>query len=301
MKSQIINKLDQLPNTKKKIKKLLSHIKNISIKIKKKTYPKFKTKELIETLKPLGLKKDATVFIHSSWDQFFNFEDSPIQLIEALLNEIGQNGTLAMPAFPKNQNPDQLFNVKRTPSGAGFLTEIFRRFPNVKRSINLIHSVTALGPNADYLTKDHHKSKTPWDHKSPYYRLKEVDALILGLGVGKNLSVATSLHCIDSLLKDSYPFFAQLFEQEITYQYKDYNGTVNSHRMNIRISSTLNTKQISKYMAKDKFIETKLSNLEIYRIPAKYLIEKGLELANKGITMYVTPKPVKKLFIPFKN
>ncbi len=299
----IVTILNKSPKIKFFLKKI--NPKNIIITIKKKYqilfYKSYTTSELINHLKKMGLSKNKHIFLHSSWDQFFHYQGSPKELIEAILNEIGPEGTLAMPAFPEDRNPTNIFNVKRTPSGAGFITEMFRRYPGVLRSINLIHSVTAIGNQAEYLTKDHHLSKTPWDEYSPYYRLKEIDALIIGLGVGKNLSIATALHCIDSLLRNKLPFFANILNKTITYNYKDYDGNIKSHTLIVRKHSILNTKNISKHMDKSQFIENKISNLDVYSIPAQYLINKTLDLAKKGITMYTYPKPKKELFIPFSK
>ena len=299
----IISILKKFPKVKYFIKKI--NPQKIILHIKKKYqllfYKSYTTKELICHLKKMGLFKNKHIFLHSSWDQFFHYTGSPKELIEAILNEIGPKGTLAMPAFPQDQDPNKVFNVKRTPSGAGFITEIFRRYPGVLRSINLVHSVIAIGDQAEYLTKDHHLSKTPWDEFSPYYRLKKIDALIIGLGVGKNLSVATALHCIDSLLKDKLPFFSNIFNKTITYSYKNHDGNIKSHTLAVRRHSILNTKNVAKYMDKNQFLENKISNLDVYSIHAKYLINKALDLATKGITMYAYPKPQKKLFIPFSE
>ena len=249
----------------------------ITLRLHKNLYPNYSTGSLIKVLKSLGIQKGSCLFIHSSWSEFFNYQGTPTQLIDALLKEIGPDGTLAMPVFPINQDPKVIFDVRKAPSGAGLLSELFRRYPNVKRSINIMHSVCAIGPLADYLTKDHHHSITAWDKNSPYYRLKEIDALILGLGVGKHLSIATCLHCADSLLKDKLPFFSNIFKSEITYQYRDYGNNINTHKMYVRVNnSILDTKKVSKYMDKKRFIETRLSNLDIYCIPARYLIDKTL-------------------------
>ena len=76
-------------------------------------------------------------------------------------------GTLAMPAFPIDQNPDKVFFVDRAPAYTGMLCEIFRRNPEVKRSIHLNSSVCAVGPGADFLLKDHHHTDLPWGARPP--------------------------------------------------------------------------------------------------------------------------------------
>ena len=54
-------------------------------------------------------------------------------------------------------------------------------------------------------------------------------------------------------------------------------------------------------MDKKIFNEKKFSNLDIFSIPARYLIDRTLELAKQGITIYVIPEPKKELFIPFNQ
>jgi aminoglycoside 3-N-acetyltransferase len=294
---------------KKKTKKLVIRLLNISRiyghqEIFYRLYLKYRrfffTKKydeniLLDLLISIGLKPSQTVFIHSSWDEFYNFKGNPWSLIKQILETIGPAGTLAMPAFPQKQDPKIIFDVKRTPSGAGLLTEIFRRYPGVKRSINQNHSVCAIGPNAEFLTKDHHCSKTSWDRLSPYYRLKELNAQIIGLGVGKNLRVATALHCADSILKDEIFYFSQLFNEKITYSFLDQNGVPGTHTY-FPSKGSISTRNISRHMSSDHFRETKLSNLDIYSIDAEYLIDRIIELGRTGITMYKNPRPKKSLF-----
>lgn len=256
---------------------------------------KYSAQDILNKLIDSGLNKGDTLFIHSSWDNFFNYSGTPKELIETIINYLGEEGTLAMPCFPEKQDGSETFNVKRTPSAAGFLTEMFRRYKGVKRSINLNHSVCAYGKNADFLTKDHHLSITSWDENSPYFRLKEVNAWIVGLGVGHNLEVATSLHCVEAILRDKIYFYSLLFPTKITYQYKDLEGNIGEHTYFKRIG-LIDTRKISKYFSKEELIEFKISNLEVYCIRAKILIDKSLELGRHGITMYTKPKPKKKLF-----
>jgi aminoglycoside 3-N-acetyltransferase len=256
---------------------------------------KYSSIDILNSLKKNGLKRGDTLFIHSSWDKFFNYNGTPKELINIILDFLGEDGTLAMPCFPAIQDHTKIFNLKRTPSGAGFITEIFRRYKNTKRSINLNHSVCAIGKNAEFLTKDHHKSVVSWDEYSPYYRLKEVDAFIVGLGVGHDLKVATSLHCVEAILRDKIYYFSLLFQDEMTYAYKDFEGNMGKHTY-IKRKGEIDTKKISKYFNSDELIEFKISNLEIYMIRANILIDKSLELAKDGITMYTKPKPNKDMF-----
>lgn len=276
------------------------HTKRKLEKAKKKYQEKYTAKDILDSLIKNGLKKGDTLFIHSSWDQFFNYEGTPKELIDTLLEYLTEEGTLAMPCFPAIQDNTKIFNVKRTPSGAGFLTEMFRRYKGTTRSISLNHSVCAIGKNAEFLTKDHHKSITSWDEMSPYYRLKEVDALIVGLGVGHNLEVATALHCVEAILRKEIYYYSLLFPTKVEYEYKDINGEIGKHSYLKRVGD-IDTRKISKYFDKTELIEYQISNLEIYAIRANILIPRAIELGRKGVTMYVKPKPKMELFRKLKK
>jgi len=96
-----------------------------------------------------------------------------------------------------------VFDVTRTPSRAGKLTESFRQRPGVLRSLHPSHSITALGPLAEWLTRDHHRDTTPFGPNSPFVRLIEAQGKILCLAV--KIAYMTSYH----VLEDSVPDFSE--------------------------------------------------------------------------------------------
>jgi aminoglycoside 3-N-acetyltransferase len=248
---------------------------------------------IADFLKRLGVKAGDVVFVHSSWENLNSGLLSASEVIKILLNHVGEEGTLAMPAIPNiPQVAGAKFNVRRTPSAAGMLTEVFRRYPNVKRSINLNHSVCALGPSAEYLIKDHHFSETSWDENSPYYRLGELEnAWIIGLGVGHRLQVATSLHCVESALWKENKYFRKLFRKEICYEYKNSLGETGQHCY-VQRSGQIYTPKIAKYFSNDELVEETIDGLEVYGIKAKILIARSIKLGKEGKTMYIWPIPL---------
>jgi aminoglycoside 3-N-acetyltransferase len=267
-------------------------------KLEKKIYrTKFTESELIQKLKQMGLKPGITLFVHSSWNEFYNYQGTSLGLIQALLKELGTEGTLAMPAFPLVQDPTEVFDVEKTPSGAGLLTELFRRMDGVKRSINLEHSVCALGKYADYLVSEHHLSLTSWDEKSPYFKLHKLDAIIVSLGVGHNLKTTTALHCAESILRSEILYFKNIFPESVTYRYKDASGKEGTHTFLKRVGK-IRQKKIADLLNRKIMLDDQISNLKISTVPARYLIDQAVALGRQGITMYVKPKPDKKLFRP---
>lgn len=290
---------------KKTISKFVTYIMgNLSDKIhnfywKQKARGKYASLNLndIESfLKKSNIKQGDTLFVHSSWQELEQANFTAAQLIKFLLDYLGHEGTLCMPAFPANQSKIREFNVKRTPSAAGLLTEIFRRYPGVKRSINLNHSVIALGKYAQFLVNEHHLSQTACDEKSPYFKLTKIkNSWIMGLGVGHRLKVATALHCVESQLWKTSSYFKKLFREENCYKYVDENGQKGTHCYLIR-RGAIYTPKLAKYFTKQELIENKIKDIQVYAIRAPILINKAVELGKKGKTMYIWPIPFPWLF-----
>jgi aminoglycoside 3-N-acetyltransferase len=257
---------------------------------------RYTANDLVRALIPLGLKPGTTVFVHSSWNEFFNLDGRPVDLIDALLETIGPRGTLAMPAFPPyafQEDPSSIFDVRRTPTAAGLLAEAFRRRSGVRRSINMNHSVCAVGPEADFLLRDHHRSETSWDQLSPYYRLRDVDALIIGLGVGR--LQATALHCVDSLLWREVPFFRLLAQEPRTYRYLDAAGQPGEHSWTPLKGKLARPELVVPHLP--GYSEAKPFGLASFCVSARQLIDTAVDLGRRGITMWVDPPPRPELFV----
>src|SRR5882757_4388124 len=183
--------------------------------------------ELRQQLIDLGVTPGRTLWVQSSWNEFFNVPMRPSEVIDLLRDLLGPGGTLVMPAFPIDQDPAKVFLVDRAAVYTGLLCEVFRRYPDVRRSIHLGSSVCAIGPNAEFLVKDHHLTAMPWGKDSPFCRLMEVDALMLGLGAGFNFM--TALHAVECLLYDEVPYFRTVFDGTIRYRWKRASGETGEH------------------------------------------------------------------------
>ena len=83
--------------------------------------------ELRQQLIDLGVTPGRTLWVQSSWNEFYNVPLRPSEMIDLLRDLLGPDGTLAMPAFPIDQNPDKVFLVDRAPVYTGLLCEVFRR------------------------------------------------------------------------------------------------------------------------------------------------------------------------------
>ena len=249
---------------------------------------------LRQTLIDLGVRRGRTLWVQSSWNEFYNVGLRPSEMIDLLRELLGPDGTLAMPAFPIEQNPDKVFMVDRSPVYTGLLCEVFRRTPDTRRSIHLSSSVCAVGPAADYLVRDHHRTDMPWGKDSPFCRLADLDARILGIGAGFNFM--THLHTAECLLFDEIPFFRRVFDGTIRYRWQTAGGETGEHIYRRR-TGNIRPQRLRRHFGPDICVDARLSNLRILAADAKPFIERAVTLGRQGITMYIEPVPKPELFV----
>ena len=160
---------------------------------------------LLET--ELEVSAGSLLFVHSSVDRLhlsFPF----FQILGLLRELIGEEGTLVFPTYPplsayRYLKSGAVFDVRRTPSYTGILSEFARRQRKAIRSLHPTKSVVAIGPLAEELTAEHHLSPYPYHVNSPYYKTVEHGGRVIGIGVGTfNLSM---VHCVDDIMGDDFP------------------------------------------------------------------------------------------------
>lgn len=256
------------------------------IALKKRVFRQAITKsQLREAFRKLGVTAGRTIWIQSSWNEFYNFHEKPSVVIDLLLEMIGLEGTLVMPAIPLKMDSDRILQIDKEPVSTGLICEVFRRYPGVVRSIHFSSSVIAFGPHANFLTKDHHTTDAPWDFASPYQRLMEVDALCIGMGVGRFLANLTPLHAVESILRHEIPFFANIFQGTITYRWRAKDGRNGEHTFLSR-NGVFNAARFGRHYPKEQYVEFRLSNLWLWSISARDAINTGVGLGRRGISMY---------------
>lgn len=177
--------------------------------------------QLIAQLNQAGITQGDSLLVHSSLRKIGYVQHGATTVIQALIQAIGTNGTLLMPAFPaKGYNKDYLlhnttFNYHSTPSSMGVITEVFRTQHATHRSLHATDSVCALGANADYFTNTHLGQLTPYNEESPFAKLAYEEGKILLLGV--DLNSLTNFHTLEDAVEHFiYPVYdAQEFNVKL--------------------------------------------------------------------------------------
>lgn len=247
----------------------------------------------------LGLTSGDTVYVHSSVDQL-NLGFAFYRILPLIQNVIGSQGTVLFPTYP-NRSPvssyeylkqGRVYDVRRTPSYTGLLTEFARRQRNAIRSLHPTKSVCAIGPLAEILTASHQESPYPYDTCSPYYKLVEHEAKIIGIGV--HTTYLSFVYCVDDALKEQNPvqtYFPEMFAAKCI----NYRGTVEivhtyAHDMRSVVHDI--PQFIKQHIPGNICADLTINGMKFFRADARPLFEKMLALANQGVMVY--PRSVYK-------
>lgn len=175
------------------------------------------TKEgLVDDARRLGVSPGDVLLVHSSLSAIGWVVGGARTVIEALVEVVGSDGTLVMPAFSGDlsdpsdwRNPpvpvswiDQIreampaFDPDRTPTRQmGWIAETFRKWPGAMRSIHPVSSMTALGPHTMRIMERHEIAYSLGD-ASPMGKIYELDGRVLLIGVGHDRN--SSLHLAET-------------------------------------------------------------------------------------------------------
>ena len=119
----------------KSIKKLFG-IKNLTLSIRRKKQSfekiiyrkKYTADDIIEILRKQGVKPGHPLVIHSAFGNLYNYQGTADELLDKLIEFLGPDGTLCLPDFPKDKyNPINIFDVRNTPSAAGYYAYVYTR------------------------------------------------------------------------------------------------------------------------------------------------------------------------------
>lgn len=127
-----------------------------------------------------SLRSGDDVLIHASLGRLGHFEAGVDDVIDALLEAIGETGTLVMMADTRSFSRSGTFSMDQ-PSETGLITERFRLREGVVRSRVPMVSFCAFGPRSAYYTRPYNSHLDP---EATMTRLLEMDAKIMLLGVG---------------------------------------------------------------------------------------------------------------------
>ena len=162
---------------------------------------------LTADLHALGVREGMVVLVHSSLSALGWVCGGPVAVIRALLQAVGVDGTLVMPAHSGDLSDPSLWRSPPAPaawwdtiratmpafdpaitptSHLGVIPELFRTWPGTVRSAHPSCSFTALGPHAGRIVAEQ-RLEDPMGEGSPLSAVYELDGHVLLLGVGRKV------------------------------------------------------------------------------------------------------------------
>jgi len=165
--------------------------------------------DLISAFRATGLQEGDGVYLQSAMSRFGRIEGGPATVVAALEEVVGPQGLIAMPAFPIVGGAQEylasvpVFDLLRTPSRMGAVSEHFRKTPGTVRSLHPTHSICARGPGADAIVAGHERADTPFGHGTPFPRLIERGVRALAFGTGAH--VFTFFHTFEDVRPGGFP------------------------------------------------------------------------------------------------
>jgi aminoglycoside 3-N-acetyltransferase len=247
----------------------------------------------------LRLASGDLVYVHSGMDGL-NLA-FPFYRILFLIQEIvGPRGTVVFPTYPNHRissyewlKQGNVFDIRRTPSYTGILTEFARRQRKAIRSLHPTKSVCAIGPAAKELTATHHLSPYPYDMNSPYYKLIAGGGKIVGLGATTNY--VSFGYCVDDAFKDEFPvrvYTNELFEVPcINYDGEQVVVKTFAHDMSTTVHPDM-PEWMRTFVSEDACRDLIVRGMKFFRADAPRLFAEMMDLARRDIIAY--PRSVRK-------
>jgi aminoglycoside 3-N-acetyltransferase len=239
----------------------------------------------------LGIGYGDVVFVHSSVDKL-NLGFNPYRVLSILQEITGTEGTLLFPSWHFTERAEdylrsgRIFNVKKSPSALGLISELARRFPEAKRSLHPTNSITAIGKHADFLLNDHGSSIYPCDETSPFYKMMAFNAKIIGIGVSAEF--LSFVHCPEDVLKGEFPVKTRSTEG-CSATVIDFSG-ISHEIVTLYADKAITKRDINKFLklyAQAGVAKNfRIRGNSFFNANAKGLYDLIIQKAKEGITIY---------------
>jgi len=166
--------------------------------------------DLVRALRKLGVEPGDSLMLHSAFQPEHGFRGTSSEVVDAFLRVLGPDGNLLMVSLPYRTssleylNKGKVFDVRRTPSEMGLMSEFFRRREGVVRSLHPTHPVLALGPRAEWFVEGHERCLHPCGPGTPFAKLLEADGKVVFFNVP--FAYLTFFHYLEHMVSAKVDF-----------------------------------------------------------------------------------------------
>lgn len=170
-----------------------------------------------EALINLGVKPGGCLIVHSDVTGWLSAGLSPGDILTALERVVTPEGTLVLPTFNFDWCDGKGFDLRRTPSQMGMITEIARRRPGYVRTAHPVYSLVVSGPLAGEFMR--YDNPSAYGVGSGFEVLRRLGAQALVVGLPWTNSM-TFLHHVEERLQVPYRYY-----KSFSGNYKDSSGS----------------------------------------------------------------------------
>jgi aminoglycoside 3-N-acetyltransferase len=238
-------------------------------------------------LRQMGIQENDTLLVHANFEPNSGFKGTPLELVNALVELVGEKGNLLMVSIPfRGAAYDYLmmnktFHIKKTLSMMGLVTEMFRRREGTLRSFHPTHPVLAYGKHAEWLVADHERCLFPCGAGSPFEKFRQLHGKILFFDVG--FGAITFFHYVEELLKDRLPFpvYDERLFSVTGVNAKGENHTIQTYAFNKRI--TRRAEKLEAEMCRQGKIQTaNIGNSRLMLLTAEDVVSCQTDMVEAG-------------------
>ena len=237
------------------------------------------------------------LMVHSSFNHLKPmYTGSPLQLVKMLMEYCGPGKTLVMPTFYFG---DPLiggayttlalkprYDLRRSPSQMGIVTEMFRRMPGVLQSRHPVYRVAAIGPMAKELTKGHEMTEYPIGIGSPFDYMANNNTRVIG--IGKTYQVLTQAHHVEGVMGDAFPV-PRATRPDLTVTVVDGQEEVQATLTGRGLLWEFDIWKLRHIMGAKQLQEWRFRHVPLFSTRAAQVTAALLEAAQRGVTLYNRP------------
>ena len=183
--------------------------------------------QIVNGLNSIGITRGDSLLVHSAIQFLGRPKDGIGIYLEAIMDIIGSQGTLAVPTFNFGFAQGERYDPENTPSkGMGVFSEYVRTQPNAHRTSHPMQSLAVLGFHTnDLVNRD---TLSAFESGSAFERMVELDFKLLLLGA--DISASSIFHYSETCNNVPYRHW-----KDFSGEYKTPNGWQNrTYRMFVR-------------------------------------------------------------------
>jgi aminoglycoside 3-N-acetyltransferase len=157
----------------------------------------------------LGIKKGDTLLIHSNISSLLryflrqNYGCTPENIFDSIMSKVGPDGTVLLPTFNFGFCEGVEFNIYKTTSQMGILSEYSRTRKDAIRTGHPVYSFSVFGKMSEKFKNL--KNRSGYGEDSPFSELLKVNGKVLVINLPDQNSM-TFYHYVEEFLKVEYRY-----------------------------------------------------------------------------------------------